>query len=125
MITPARDLPDDDVRAARTTAVCACLLDRDCTRLPKILRSVRESAHDPMAPHRRALKEYVLGPDRPTAVERFNAAVSALAGKAAAQTAEARGERRPDLVVPSQRTGSGTGAAEPGGTGLASGDPAG
>ncbi|NUS26298.1 MAG: hypothetical protein HOV92_19015, partial [Streptomyces sp.] len=74
-------------------------LDRDCTRLPDILRSVREPLNDPMAPERRTLKEYVLGPDHPTSMDRFNTAVNALADKGAAELAEDRTLLEPtDLV---------------------------
>jgi hypothetical protein len=93
VLTNARDLPDEEFRAACTTAGGAYLLDRACTRLPEILRAVREPGPDPMATQRRTLKEYVLGPDRPTSMERFNAAVGDLADKALAEHAE-------DLVVP-------------------------
>ncbi|WP_086560704.1 hypothetical protein [Streptomyces africanus] len=92
VLTNADDLPDAEFRAAYTTAGGAYLLDRDCARLPEILRSVRDPRHDPMAAERRVLKEYVLGPDRPTSMERFNAAVNALAGRAAAEHEEWRGE---------------------------------
>ncbi|CAM5596970.1 hypothetical protein [Streptomyces canus] len=68
LLTNARDLPDEEFRAAYTTAGGAYPLDRACARLPEILRSVREPRHDPMALQRRALKEYVLGPDRPTSM---------------------------------------------------------
>ncbi|MFJ1643993.1 CDP-glycerol glycerophosphotransferase family protein [Streptomyces sp. NPDC088258] len=88
VLTNAHDLPDDEFRAAYTTAGGAYLLDRDCTRLPEILRSVREPRHDPMAPDRQILKEYVLGTDRPSSMERFNTAVRALAAKADAERAE-------------------------------------
>jgi len=99
VLTNAHELPDEDFRAAYTTAGGAYLLDRACTRLPEILRSVRAPRHDPMAPHRRTLKEYVLGPDRPTSMERFNAAVNALADKSAAELAEDRALWEPtDLV---------------------------
>jgi hypothetical protein len=93
VLTNAQDLPDEQFRAAYTTAGGAYLLDRACARLPEILRSVREPRHDPMAPQRRTLKEYVLGPDRPTSMERFNIAVNDLADKAVAERAE-------DLVAP-------------------------
>ncbi|MEU3251604.1 hypothetical protein [Streptomyces sp. NPDC006997] len=107
VLTNAHDLPDDDFRAAYTTAGGAYLLDSACARLPEILRSVREPRHDPMAPHRRTLKEYVLGPDRPTSMERFNAAAIALAAKGRAELAEDEVEgQRPRVVVPSQRTDS-------------------
>jgi hypothetical protein len=88
VLTNANGLTDEAFRAAYTTAGGAYLLDRDCTRLPEILDSVRAPRHDPMAPERRILKEYVLGPDRPTSMERFNAAVNVLAGKAAAEQEE-------------------------------------
>ncbi|MGI5459837.1 hypothetical protein ACQEWB_43060 [Streptomyces sp. CA-249302] len=79
VLTNAHGLSDEEFRAAYTTAGGAYLVDRECARLPEILRSVREPRHDPMAEHRRALKEYVLGPDHPTSMERFNAAVNSLA----------------------------------------------
>ncbi|MFE1289465.1 hypothetical protein [Streptomyces sp. NPDC058751] len=91
VLTNARDLPDDEFRAAYTTAGGAYLLDRDCTRLPEILDSVRAPHTDPMVLDRRTLKEYVLGADRPTSMERFNAATNALAAKGAAEQAEAAG----------------------------------
>ncbi|MFC9127604.1 hypothetical protein ACFT4A_12220 [Streptomyces sp. NPDC057099] len=89
VLTNANDLSDEEFRAAYTTAGGAYLLDRDCTRLPEILRSVRDPRHDTMAAERRVLKEYVLGPDRPTSMERFNTAVNALAEKATAEQATA------------------------------------
>ncbi|MFH9586898.1 hypothetical protein ACH4LS_17405 [Streptomyces luteogriseus] len=98
VLTNANDLPDADFRAAYTTAGGAYLLDRACTRLPEILDSVRTPGRDPMAPERRILKEYVLGPDRPTSMERFNAAVNALAEKATAEQEE-RCEARQPVVV--------------------------
>ncbi|MEU5363888.1 hypothetical protein ABZ354_10425 [Streptomyces sp. NPDC005925] len=117
-LTNAHDLPDVDFRAAYTTAGGAYLLDRACTRLPEILRSVREPVHDPMAARRRILKEYLLGPDRPTSMERFNAAVNALADKSAAELAEARTEL-PDSLVPLQRTDSAGVPAGPTGRNMA------
>ncbi|MFF8399049.1 hypothetical protein [Streptomyces sp. NPDC016172] len=101
----ANDLPDEDFRAACTTAGGAYLLDRACTRLPEILDSVREPRRDPMAPERRVLKECVLGQDRPTSMERFDAAVSALAGKATAEQAERLGEGLRVAVGVSGRVG--------------------
>ncbi|WP_405014361.1 hypothetical protein [Kitasatospora sp. NBC_01539] len=82
VLTNAENLPDEEFRAAYTTAGGAYLLDRECTRLPSILDSVRAPWQDPAVQHRRSLKEYVLGPDHPTSMERFNAAVNTLAGKA-------------------------------------------
>jgi hypothetical protein len=89
VLTNARDLPDHEFRAAYTTAGGAYLLDRECTRLPEILDSVRAPHTDPMVLDRRTLKEYVLGPDHPTSMERFNSATDALAAKGEAERAEA------------------------------------
>ncbi|MCK8437976.1 hypothetical protein G3I77_34710 [Streptomyces sp. D2-8] len=105
VLTNANDLPDEDFRAAYTTAGGAYLLDRACTRLPEILDSVREPRRDPMAPARRVLKEYVLGQDRPTSMERFSAAVNALAEKATAEQAERLGEGLRVAVGVSDRVG--------------------
>ncbi|MFJ9818728.1 hypothetical protein ACIRU3_26430 [Streptomyces sp. NPDC101151] len=88
VLTNAHDLPDAEFRAAYTTAGGAYLLDRACIRLPEILNSVRAPYTDPMAPDRRILKEYVLGPDHPTSMDRFNTAANTLAAKATAERAE-------------------------------------
>ncbi|MGV9415988.1 hypothetical protein ACWDO6_00395 [Streptomyces sp. NPDC003674] len=96
VLTNAHDLPDQEFRAAYTTAGGAYLLDSECARLTEILDSVRAPRTDPMVLDRRTLKEYVLGPDHPTSTERFNAAVNALAAKAAAERAE---EPAPELAA--------------------------
>ncbi|MFE1885895.1 hypothetical protein [Streptomyces diastatochromogenes] len=99
VLTNAQDLPDDDFRAAYTTAGGAYLLDRDCTRLPEILNAVRPPHTDPMTLDRRTLKEYVLGPDHPTSMERFNAAANALAARAAVERAEGESEGGAELAA--------------------------
>ncbi|MFD5797276.1 hypothetical protein ACFWIO_27860 [Streptomyces diastatochromogenes] len=99
VLTNAQDLPDDDFRAAYTTAGGAYLLDRDCTRLPEILNAVRPPHTDPMTLDRRTLKEYVLGPDHPTSMERFNAAANALAARAAVERAEGDSEGGAELAA--------------------------
>jgi hypothetical protein len=98
VLTNAHNLPDDEFRAAYTTAGGAYLLDRGCTGLPKILRAVREPRHDPMAERRRVLKEYVLGPDHPTSMERFNTAVNALADRGVAEMTEHERAGSPELA---------------------------
>ncbi|KUN86641.1 hypothetical protein AQJ66_11450 [Streptomyces bungoensis] len=87
-MTNAQDLPDDEFRAAYTTAGGAYLLDRACTRLPENQRAVREPYHAPMAADRRTLREYVPGPGHPTSTQRSDAAVNALADKGAAELTE-------------------------------------
>ncbi|MFB7456368.1 hypothetical protein [Streptomyces sp. NPDC056188] len=106
VLTNALDLPDEEFRAAYTTAGGAYLLDSECARLPEILRSVREPRHDPMASQRRTLKEYVLGPDHPTSMERFNTAVNVLAERARAEREEDLAESSKGAGIPTQRTDS-------------------
>ncbi|MFF7647413.1 hypothetical protein [Streptomyces canus] len=102
VLTNAHDVPDEEFRAAYTTAGGAYLLDRACTRLPQILRSVREPAHDPMAPDRQIVKEYLLGLDRPTSMERFNAAVNALAETAVLHQQEHALDHVPSIPSPAR-----------------------
>ncbi|MEU1336222.1 hypothetical protein [Streptomyces sp. NPDC005827] len=108
VLTNAHDLPDHEFRAAYTTAGGAYLLDRRCARLPEILDSVRAPHTDPMALDRRTLKEYVLGPDRPTSMECFNTATNALAAKGEAEQAEAATEAQQAVSATAlQQTGLG------------------
>ncbi|MET8948150.1 hypothetical protein ABZX30_32595 [Streptomyces sp. NPDC004542] len=106
VLTNAHDLPDEEFRAAYTTAGGAYLLDRECTRLTEILDSVRDPHRDPMTAARRTLKEYVLGPDNPTSMERFNAAVNTLAERAELDLADHRPDPPADQLFPQQRTAS-------------------
>jgi hypothetical protein len=103
VLTNARDLPDEEFRAAYTTAGGAYLLDRACTRLPDILRAVREPLHDPMEAERQRVKEYLLGPDRPTSMQRFNAAVNALAETAVLHQREHALDGLPSATAPQHR----------------------
>lgn len=108
VLTNAGDLPDHEFRVAYTTAGGAYLLDRACTRLPEILDSVRAPHTDPLVLDRRTLKEYVLGADRPTSMERFNSATNALAAKGEAERAEAEMETyEAGAMTVLQRTGLG------------------
>ena len=77
------------------------------TELGDLLAAVRSADADPLAAARTELKEYLLGPDEPTSMERFNAAVRDLKGRA-----EARNEGQNAAAdLPGQRTGT---AVEPG-----------
>jgi hypothetical protein len=73
-------LSDEDFRVAFPSASAAYLLDRDAERIADVLAVARGA--DPMAPLRRDLKHYVLGPDEPSAMTRFAAAVEAAHGRA-------------------------------------------
>jgi hypothetical protein len=68
-------LDEDAFRAQFPSAGMAYLLDPVGERIGAILDLVRAS--DPLAAERRTLKHYLLGPDEPDAMTRFEAAVDA------------------------------------------------
>lgn len=71
---------DDAVfRAEFPSASAAYLLGPDCAELPDILAVAATPGQDPLASERRTLRDYLLGPEHPDAMTRFNAAVNALA----------------------------------------------
>ncbi|MET8075484.1 hypothetical protein [Streptomyces sp. NPDC005303] len=69
-----------------------------------------------MAAQRRTLKEYVLGPDRPTSMERFEAAVDDLADRSTTERTEdlpAPLVRQHPRIAPDLRGGRKTRACRP------------
>lgn len=68
-------MTDDDFRNAYPSTAAAYLLDPAAKQIDTILDLIR--GHDPLAPERRELKHYLLGPDEPDALSRFTAAVDA------------------------------------------------
>ncbi|MFJ3928809.1 hypothetical protein [Streptomyces sp. NPDC090029] len=76
--------------ARQNTAVRAgVVLSNSAVELDQLLGAVTDPATDPLAEARRELKQYLLGPDEPPAIERFSSAVTALAGAAEARNARA------------------------------------
>jgi hypothetical protein len=75
-------LTDDDFREAFPSASAAYLLDPAAEQVGAVLDLVRGG--DPLAEQRRTLKHYLLGPDEPSAQERFAAAVDAAHDRAVA-----------------------------------------
>jgi hypothetical protein len=75
-------LSDDDFRAAFPSVSGAYLLDPAAEQIGAILDLIR--GDDPLAGDRRTLKRYLLGPDEPSAQERFAAAVDAAYDRAVA-----------------------------------------
>jgi CDP-glycerol glycerophosphotransferase (TagB/SpsB family) len=76
MANPA-DLPEDEFRRRYPTARAAYLLSRDVGELEKVVNLAR-SGDDPMVEARRELKTYLLGPDEPSSLERFQAETTRL-----------------------------------------------
>ena len=78
-----------EFRAEFPTAAAAYLLDADCAALPDVIAQATGPDPDRLAGARRELKGYLLGPDHPDALTRFNDAVEALAARAAHPSAPA------------------------------------
>ncbi|CNE15598.1 CDP-Glycerol:Poly(glycerophosphate) glycerophosphotransferase [Mycobacterium tuberculosis] len=75
------------------SASAAYLLGPDCAELPDILAVAATPGQDPLAAERRVLRDYLLGPEHPDAMTRFNAAVDALAQAGPRATMHANGDR--------------------------------
>ena len=100
-VTDSAELGPEEFKRQNTAVRAAVILSNSAAELDELLAAVRDPAADPLAAARAELKEYLLGPDRPTSMERFNAAVAALKAKA-----EARNERQGGETVeniPGQR----------------------
>lgn len=81
VVTNQQDLDAERFRADNTAAGGAYLLGSKCTELQSILDAVRGPGDDPMAPLRRQTREYLLGPEHPDAMTRFNEAVERLVAR--------------------------------------------
>ena len=69
-------LDETQFRQQNPTAGAAYLLGPDCRELAEIVELVRGS--DPMEPDRAALREYLLGPENPPSIARWQVALDAL-----------------------------------------------
>jgi len=95
-------LGEDEFRAEYPTAAAAYLIDPGCAALPDVLAEAAGPGPDRLAGARQELKGYLLGPDHPDALTRFNHAVEALATRAArlagADTAPGAAAAGPDAA---------------------------
>lgn len=85
VVTDPASLGDAAFREEYPTASAAYLLGVECGELAGILEEVVRPGRDRMARRRRALKTYLLGPDAPDAMTRFNDAVDLLVRKSSAR----------------------------------------
>jgi hypothetical protein len=86
-VTDSAELGVEEFRRQNTAVRAAVILGNDAAELDRLLDAVRDPAADPLAKDRKELKEYLLGPDEPTSLQRFDAAVTRLALKAEARNA--------------------------------------
>ncbi|WP_229891086.1 hypothetical protein [Streptomyces lavendofoliae] len=84
-VTDSAGLGAEEFRRQNTAVRAAVILSNDAVELDELLAAVADPAADPLAGERKRLKRYLLGPDEPTSIERFDAAVRALAARAEAR----------------------------------------
>ncbi len=84
-VTDSAELGTDEFRRQNTAVRAATILTNGADALGTLLDAVRDPAGDPLAGARAELKRYLLGPDEPASIDRFNGAVADLALKADAR----------------------------------------
>lgn len=84
-VTDSAALGAAEFKRQNTAVRAAVILSNTADELDELLAAVADPAADVLAGARRELKTYLLGPDEPTSMEQFNAAVRALAAKAEAR----------------------------------------
>ncbi len=86
-VTDSAALGAEEFKRQNTAVRAGVILSNSAEELDELLAAVADPAADTLAGARRELKTYLLGPDEPTSMEQFNAAVRALAAKAEARNA--------------------------------------
>jgi hypothetical protein len=80
-VTDSAELGAEEFTRQNTAVRAAVILSNSARELDALLAAVADPAADPLAADRGELKRYLLGPDEPTAIERFEAATQALSAK--------------------------------------------
>ncbi|MEU0395954.1 hypothetical protein ABZ208_24830 [Streptomyces sp. NPDC006208] len=86
-VTDSAGLGEAEFKRQNTAVRAAVILSNSAAELDELLEAVADRAADTRAEARHELKEYLLGPDEPTSMEQFSAAVQTLAAKAEARNA--------------------------------------
>ncbi|MFH9614873.1 hypothetical protein [Streptomyces pratensis] len=86
-VTDSAEVGADEFKRQNTAVRAAVILSNGAEEIEELLRAVADPAADSLAGARHELKSYLLGPDEPTSMEQFNAAIQALAAKAEARNA--------------------------------------
>ncbi|MGW4034789.1 hypothetical protein ACWEIM_00630 [Streptomyces sp. NPDC004778] len=114
-VTDSAALGTAEFKRQNTAVRAAVILSNGAEELDALLAAVADPEADTLADARRELKTYLLGPDEPTSMEQFNAAVRALAAKAEARNlavAQRIGEQA--VAVPdAEAVTSGVGTGDP------------
>ncbi|MFI2782839.1 hypothetical protein [Streptomyces sp. ALB3] len=116
-VTDSAEVGRDEFKRQNTAVRAAVILSNSAEEIDELLRAVADPAADSLAGARHELKSYLLGPDEPTSMEQFNAAVHALAAKAEARNARVAQRVGEQLSAPlpdpeAASSGAGDGVAE-------------
>ncbi|MHA6760489.1 hypothetical protein [Streptacidiphilus sp. PAMC 29251] len=82
-ITDSAGLGEEEFRLRNTAARAAVVLTPDSTGLDTLLAAVRDPAADLLAEQREELRTYLLGPEEPSSMTRFQMALDDLVARAA------------------------------------------
>jgi hypothetical protein len=81
-ITDSAELGEEEFMLRNTAARAAVVLTPDASGLERLLAAIRDPATDDLAESREALKTYLLGPEEPSSMECFQAALDDLVARA-------------------------------------------
>ncbi|MFD6425087.1 hypothetical protein [Streptomyces sp. NPDC060198] len=84
-VTDSAELGEEEFKRQNTAVRAAVILSNEASELDRLLAAVSDPAADDLAEGRRELKAYLLGPDEPSSLVRFDRAVQALAARAEAR----------------------------------------
>lgn len=86
-VTDSAELGAEEFKRQNTAVRAAVVLSNSAEEIGELLNAVADPKADPLTEARRELKSYLLGPDEPTSLERFDVAVRTLSAKAEARNA--------------------------------------
>ncbi|WP_406402422.1 hypothetical protein OH805_24740 [Streptomyces sp. NBC_00879] len=86
-VTDSGQLGEEEFKRQNTAVRAAVILSNSAEELSELLDAVADRSGDKLVDARRELKRYLLGPEEPSSIELFNAAVRRLAAKAEARNA--------------------------------------
>ncbi|MEU8349006.1 hypothetical protein [Streptomyces sp. NPDC048845] len=96
-VTDSAGLGEEEFKRQNTAVRAAVVLGTDASGIGALLDAVSEEDADPLIRARRELKQYLLGPDTPPSMQRFNQAVRQLAAKAEARNDSQAPQETDDL----------------------------
>jgi hypothetical protein len=99
-VTDSAELGVEEFKRQNTAVRAATILSNRAEPLGELLDAVRDPSADPLVADRTELKRYLLGPDEPTSIEQFNAAVADLGIMAETRNV---GQESRTAAVPAQR----------------------